>query len=361
MNRYDIELLQAVRGYPAVSILVPTHRTHTEMRQDQLRVKNLVNEATNRLLAEFPRREVEALLSRLDALVNEIDFYHLLDGLALFVNRDFAREFVLPFSVQERVVIDESFATRDLVFAFNRSPRYWALVLSEKPTRLYEGSRDTLVEITNDAFPMTHTGPGGTEPLPGGFGVRKSAYRDEAHRQFFRKVDAAFTQAAAADPLPLVVVGVDRYLAFFKEVSANTKHIVGTVTGSHGKTPAHRLAKLVWRPVQEHFAAQRAQALGEMEQAVAAHRVAFGIHQSWTLARQGRGAMLLVEQDFHFPARLAANGEQLLAAEDTNAADVMDDAVDEIIEAVLSKGGRVVFVENGALAQRERMALVLRY
>ena len=27
----------------------------------------------------------------------------------------------------------------------NRTPRYWALV-SEKPTRLYEGTRDVLIE-----------------------------------------------------------------------------------------------------------------------------------------------------------------------------------------------------------------------
>ena len=40
---------------------------------------------------------------------------------------------------------------------------------------------------------------------------------------------------------------------------------------------------------------------------------------------------------------------------------VMDDAVDEIIEMALAKGGRAVFVDNGALADYKRIALTLRY
>ncbi len=75
----------------------------------------------------------------------------------------------------------------------------------------------------------------------------------------------------------------------------------------------------------------------------------------------GRGKLLLVEQDYHAPGRLAETGLLLLPAADPNAPDVMSDAVDEVIEMVLSKGGEVVFVENGQLAPHQRIALVLRY
>ena len=73
----------------------------------------------------------------------------------------------------------------------NRTPRYWVLALSEKPTRLYEATRDDLIEIQDGGFPITHEGPGGEQPLLGGFGIKKSAYRDEYHRKFFRQIDAA--------------------------------------------------------------------------------------------------------------------------------------------------------------------------
>jgi hypothetical protein len=93
------------------------------------------------------------LLERLDKLSAAIDYRHALDGLVMFVNADFDAKFYLPFTVPERVVIAERFLTRDLVFAMNRTPRYWVLALSEQPTRLFEGTLDTLVEIQDRRLP----------------------------------------------------------------------------------------------------------------------------------------------------------------------------------------------------------------
>jgi len=41
--------------------------------------------------------------------------------------------------------------------------------------------------------------------------------------------------------------------------------------------------------------------------------------------------------------------------------EVMDDAVDEIIEVVLAKGGNIAIVDDEALSIHQRIALVLRY
>jgi len=40
---------------------------------------------------------------------------------------------------------------------------------------------------------------------------------------------------------------------------------------------------------------------------------------------------------------------------------LMDDAVDELIEAVMGKGGKVVFVDDETLENHQRVALILRY
>lgn len=360
MNQQDVRLLQQVTGHPCLTITLPTHRTAPENQQDSLRLKNLVKEATNRLVSEFGKREVEALLKRLDNLTGAIDFRFMLDGLALFVNQDFARAFRLPFQIKEKVVIGETFFTRDLVYALNQSTRYWVLVLSEKPTRLYEGFNHDLTEIEGGGFPMVHEGPGGEEPLPGGFGVNKSAHRDERHRQFFRKVDEALKPFLAADPLPLIVVGVDRYLAFFDEVSAHTKAVIGTVTGSHDKTSAHELGELVQPLVDQHREEKRREALEQLERSVGERKFVSTIGEVWRLAQEGRGELLLVEEDFHFPGKLDENGV-LVRAEDPSAPHVMEDAVDDIIETVLNKQGRVVFVENGKLDEHRRIAMTLRF
>ena len=289
-----------------------------------------------------------------------MDWEHALDGLALFAGRDVATAIQLPFRVKARVVIDATFATRDLVFTLNRAPRYRVLVLTEKPTRLFDATTNVLTEITEKPFPMVHKGPGGASKLPGGQGINRSAVRDESHRQFFRKVDDALASIQKEDPLPLVVVGVDRYLAFYQEITKDPDAIVGFVAGSHDEPKPSALGKLVWPVFQAGATLKRTRALVRLNEAVRVNRHASGIDQVWRAAHEKRCQTLLVETDFEYPADLDPEGDRLLPYSGRGAA-ALDDAVDEVIENVLAAGGEVFFYEPGVLDLHQRIAAVLRY
>lgn len=361
MKRSEILTIQSIKEVPSLTITLPTHRTSPENHQDAIRVRNLSDQAVNRLLKEFNRRELAPLLDRLEKLLTGLDYRNMLDGLALFVNNHFSRTISLPFTLKERVNIGETFLTRDLVYALNRTPRYWVLVLSEQPTRLYEGTYQNLTEVQTGGFPITHQGPGGEQPLPGGFGIKKSAYRDEYLRKFFRQVNTALKSFFTEDPLPLVVVGVDRFLAFFNEVTDYRDSILVTIKGSHDKTSPHDLVDLVWPRVKKALAGQRRQFLAELDKAVGERKFVSTAGEVWRLAHEGRGRILLVEEDFHFPARVDETGRHLIPADENPSPGVMDDAVDDMIETVLQKQGRVVFVGNGQLKVHQGIALILRY
>ncbi|NTU78395.1 MAG: hypothetical protein HGA45_03170 [Chloroflexales bacterium] len=362
MNRQDILALAATGGYPCLTITLPTHRTSPDNRQDPIRLKNLIAEAANRLTEELGKREVAAVLRSLEQLAEMIEHQHNLDGLALFVSADLARFHRVPFTLPERVIVDEHFFTRDLVYAYNRSPRYWALALSEQPTRLFEAVRDDLAELTSGSpFPMAHEGRGGARPLPNDPAINSSQLRDEHHRIFFRGVDQALGACLAADPLPVALVGVDRYLAFFREVTGHGDQIVTTLTGNHDQTSAHDLGRLVWPLVRESLAARRAAIFAELEAAVGAQRSASTLGEVWRFAHEGRGATLVVEEGYHEPATLDASGYNLLPAGEAGGPAALDDAVDATITTVLAKGGRVVFVDDGTLAAHSRIAMILRY
>ncbi|CAD5977600.1 hypothetical protein [Planktothrix rubescens] len=91
ITRQDLKQLQSLINVPAVSILLPTHRTSPDNKQDPIRVKNLVDEAKTRLGEEFSQRELEPLVNRLDTLVSEINYPHTLDGLVLYMSHEFAK------------------------------------------------------------------------------------------------------------------------------------------------------------------------------------------------------------------------------------------------------------------------------
>jgi hypothetical protein len=361
MNLHDLKLLQAIRSNPSLTITLPTHRTSPDNKQDPIRVKNLVTAAANRLIAEYGKRTVEPILRRLEEITSDIDYRYTLDGLAIFVNQDMARMFMVPFPLHERVVVDETFFTRDLVFALNRTPRYWVLALSEKPTRLFTATRETLSEIETGGFPMFHLGPGGEQGIPNDPAVNRSAYRDEHHRIFFRQVDAAFASFMAGDRLPLALIGVDRYLAFFREVSKHSDAIIATLTGNYDTTSAHDLGRLIWPLVETNLHHRRTQILREIDAAVGGQRATSTLGEVWRFAQESRIATLLVEEDYHQPALIDESGLRLTPVDDPTTPGALDDAVDEVIATVIERGGQVVFVPNGSLGVHQRIAGILRY
>jgi hypothetical protein len=357
ITRQDLKELQAITKIPALSLLLPTHRTSPDNKQDPIRVKNLVKEATDRLSEEFSTRELEPLLKNLDELVEDIDYDYALDGLALFVADDFAKKFYLPFTVPKRVIIDQSFATRDLVYGLHRAQRYWVILLSQNASRLLAGVGETLAEVNNKDFPLQMEGPGATTAPPGEV---DSAYVDDRHRRFFQSVDRAFTAYAADDTLPIIVGGVIRQISFFQEVSQYTSQIAGTITGNFDSVTEAELMPQVWPIVQEVRAQKRADALAALDTAMSEKKVASSLEEIWQLAHEGRGQLLLVENGYRISAKVDDKGG-IQVVDEKGGTDVMDDAVDEIIEAVLDKGGEVMLMDDEALADYDRITLTLRY
>ena len=361
MNFADICVLQSVTQAPCVTISLPTHRTAPDNLQDRIRLKNLVARASERLIKDYGQRQIAHVLMQLEQLVAEIDVQKNLDGLVLCVNHNMARSFVLPFSVQERVVIDDTFYTRDLVYGMNRTVNYWVVTLNENATRLFRGTNDVLNECIEFGFPMTHTGPGGTTSLPDGIGIHRSAERDDAHRQFFRTVDTGVHAALTKEALPVVVIGVDRFVTFYHEVTNHADAIMATIHGSHDTSTEHQLSAVVWPAIQTHASQRSIKALNELQVAIGGKHVVATMPEVWRAAHEGRGHHLLVEREFVYPGRVDASGLTLTAAADSTIPDVLDDAVDELITQVMATGGQVTFVNSGDLHAHQHIALITRY
>src|SRR5690554_2957686 len=119
--------LKGVISESCVSIILNTHRTMPDNQKDALTLKNLVKEAEERLLNNESKRDAKALVGRLRNLESTIDHSQNLESLILFVNEDIAELVRLPVVVENRVVIDHTFATRDLVRALHVETNYFVL------------------------------------------------------------------------------------------------------------------------------------------------------------------------------------------------------------------------------------------
>jgi hypothetical protein len=191
------------------------------------------------------------------------------------------------------------------------------------------------------------------------------AYRDEYDRAFVRRANEELTQVLAHDSSPVIVTGVTRNLSLWDELSTNQSHIqshiAGTLDGSYESASTHDLGPLVWPVMQEFMARSRTQVLGNLGEAISSNQYAAGIDEVWTMAHEGRGQTLLVEEDFHYAGQLDSNGQLVPAPEGATGDGIIGDAVDDLIETVLNNRGRVVFVDNGSLETHNRIALTLRF
>jgi hypothetical protein len=358
MNRVDLDQLREPRGYPAVSLLCPLQRHRPGNSEDPVRLRHLAQEARRRLQHELGVRVSAGLVRRVEEGIDSIDLGRPSEAVALYATPSETRVLMLPFAVPERVVVDDAFETRDLARGLAQHPQYRVLVLAEKPTRLLESDGTTMTEVRSAVFPMFIEGARG-DPIPSGGYAPHSSRSESQHEQFFRLVDHAFRAHTATNPLPLVIVGTKRDLAYFEQVTENTAWIVGRLFGNHELTPLDELTRLTRPIIHTHLAEQQAATVAELVDAIGAGRAVVGIKPVWQRGIEGRGRILLVEEDFEYPARVV--DQRLEPAGAVDAPEILDDAVDALIDIVIESGGRVVFVGPGSLGTHGPIAMILRY
>lgn len=343
MNLIDLDAIQDVRTYPCVSVLITTEPGAAMAPADRDRLDALIDQAARRLRRELTPDEAGALLGRLAALADEHARRAQHRALALFVNEHLDWATVLAVPVRDRVVVDNTFATRDLVEHVNRTDPFWLLTLSERRASLYLGNLDRVVQIDGGPFPVVNE-PGALERS-----------RDD----FLREVAAALDDELDGDMVPLVLAAVDTTAAAFQRLSG--RRVLGRVAGNHDRTSLVELHRRAWPIVERVIAARQSVALGELDRARSHRLLATGIEEVWSLALDGRVSLVVAERGYELPVRLGERPGDLEPAEDREHPDVVDDLVDDLVETVLAKGGRAVFVDDGILARDGRVAAVLRY
>src|SRR6056297_1411174 len=127
-----IEKLNSLKGKASVTILGRTHRSHPDNEQDPLALKNLIKEASARLKKECDEETAQNRINELNRLSERIEHQHNKEGLVLVVNENMSEIYQLPVTLKNRVVIDDTFATRDIVRASLEQTAYYVLVLSRQ-------------------------------------------------------------------------------------------------------------------------------------------------------------------------------------------------------------------------------------
>ncbi|HEY5370099.1 MAG TPA: hypothetical protein VIJ75_14045 [Hanamia sp.] len=339
-----------------VTIILQTHRTTPDNEKDSIVLKNLVKETESRLRAEYEKSIVTNMMARINKLAESINHRHNKESLILFVNENTAEYIRLPITVENRVTIDKTFATRDLVRALHRETSYYILVLSRDKARLIKAFNDKAVDEIEDGFPMINTDLNPVQRSEAAIGSRQT----NLLREFFNRVDKQLNKVQKENPLPVIICTEESNYPEYLKVADRKEIIAGNCYGNKMNEKAHHIVEAVWPIVKKLNVERNNQRMSELKKAVNSRNFLIDFNEIWQAVNDGRGKTLFVKQGYFQPAKLENNHIELVSIENVENANV-DDIIDDMIEKNLQSNGEAVFINGDELEKFNGLVLETRY
>jgi hypothetical protein len=332
LSKDDLKTLMANEGEPQVSIFMPTHKV-ADLQQDPIRLKNLLEEAEERLIKGGMRSSVarDMLQPARDLLEDwaPSQSYYRSEGLAMFISSHFFRHYHVPLALEELVVVGDRFSVEPLLPLLSEAEvgSFYVLALSLKDVRLLQATHRSVREVKlpkemprslaeamrYDDFEMQHNlysgTPGWSGGVPGaggeagkagavffGQGVGSDVKKDNIVR-YFRQVDHGLHAVLRRERAPLVLAGVGYLLPIYREANTYAQLVEDGIAGNPDDMRAEELRDQGWPIVLPLFEKAQHQAVDRYMQLVGTGQTCTEIEQIISAAYYGSVDTLFMATD----------------------------------------------------------------
>lgn len=357
-TRTDIERLAAARDPLSVSVYLPTS-TPPDAEHDQLRARNLVDEALTTVREHADKRTATQVEENLRDLLDDSGFWRELGrSLAIFATPTRTISYRLPNALSAEATVGDRFTITPLLRAITFPQAAFVLALSQNNARLVEVSADgPAEEVRVPGMPADAASRLGVENL-----ARSSP--DGKHRgdegvklrltQYAREVDRALLPVLRGESLPLILAAAEPMAAIFRNLTGFGELAAEGIDGNPDELSEADLADAA-RGILDRMYVQE---LAELREAFG-DRLSAGLATSdlADLARavtHGAVATLLVDMDEHIDGTVAEDGT-------LTRGEGQQDVLEEIAARAIGTGARVLAVRSDDLPGEAKAAGLLRY
>ncbi len=378
MTRKIFHELAEVRQYPCVSIYIPTERAG-DNKKARIRFKNQIQKVRDSLHKQgMQGQNILELTRPLEMLLEDTAIWrHMSDGLAVFLNPGKFAYSTFPIRFKDYAEVNSTFYLLPLMPVFNGDGRFFILALSLSKVRLFEGTRDHVIEIpVEDLLPQTleetvgsdyeqkslqfRTGQtGDARGMYHGQG-RGSDFRKEEITKHLREVDRSLMEVLQGHDAPLILACVDNIFALYRKVNSYGRLFKKHVSGNHDESSMQELHQQAWPLLEDYFSAHRRDVLKQYDFLASRGRttsIVADIHQA---AEEGRIDTLFIE-----------NGQQLFGVVDSEngGVKIQDEKapynhclLDAAAKNAFLQGGRVYLLEQDEMPEKRAIvAATLRF
>lgn len=373
--------LMQQRETPCVSLYQNTHRHHPDNTQDTIRFGNMVRQLENSL-QEQPASIRKKLLQPFYQLQADADFWnYTLDGLVVLSAPGEHRIYKTHRPVVDFVAVADTWHVKPLFRIFQTVESFQVLCLARDWVLLYEGNRDVLDELElADGVPHSLADALGDEltdryqkisrygmgpasrdsDMRHGHGSRKDEIDKDTER-FFRVIDKTILEHhSRPSGLPLVLVCLPEHQGVFRRVTQNPFLYKDGVPLDPSSLDIEQLRQAAWQVIEPALQQNVRQWLNVFEERINKGLGSDQLEDTMKAAMNGRIDMVLVDADKHIPGRFDFERSQVVHADgsdDPMAGDLLDD----MVELVLSQGGKALVIPESVMPTRSGIAAAYRY
>jgi hypothetical protein len=379
LSKDELKSLMAKQKGFCISMFMPTYRTGAEAQQNQIRLRNLLRVAEEKLLAGGCRpQEAKTLLEPVHGLVSNVIFWrHVSDGLAVFLSSSVFNYYCLPADFDELIVVADRFHIKPLLSVLSGDNRFYVLTLSQNEIHLFEGTKLNVSEIEIDTIPKSlaealqydelekqvrfHRGtPRGGErsSMMSGHGADLDDNKDNILK-YFRKIDKGLRDLLRDERIPLVLAGVDYLFPIYKEANTYPHLMDEGIAGNPKGMSAEQLHRQAGAIVEPYFQKDENDAIAQYRQSSGTGLTSKDIMEIVPAAYHGRVGLLFIVKGYQkwgiFDSGI--NGVRLHQKMESGGEGLPDFAA---IQTFLN-GGAVFVLDPEKMPDEAPLAAVFRY
>jgi hypothetical protein len=355
------EVMGAVHYRPAVSVILPFEPKMNLKTEVAHALKIAADKAAIEIMNNYSGELGRLVIQKLYNIIHNLNYNTHKKSIAIYVSPVFEKVLYLDVPVEEKIIVDESFEIRDLVYSKKQLHKYLLLVLSSKESKVFLGNTTEFVRIAS-------TTPENINAYLNDVPQRVANFSDMSERKevilekFLRYIDNSLDILLNAYPLPLFVLGTERIAGHFKDLTKHQAAIVDYVPGNYEESTIDELKQKIAPYVEDWKKVREKDLLNHLEEAAGKRKLAAGMQDVWKEAMNHKGRLLVVEKNYMYAAEHGSDADVITKAiEPIHNFSYIKDAVDDVIEKVLQNGGDVEFVDEGVLKEYQQIALILYY
>lgn len=355
------EIMEAVHYRPAVSIIMPFEPKMSLKTELSHALKMAADKVERELSDNYPNDMGKLVVQKLRKIIKNLNFNTYKKSIAIFVSPIFEKILYLDIAVEEKIIVDESFEIRDLVYSKKQLHKYLVLLVSARESRIYLGNTGTFVRIMSNASESALN-------YENDVAERVANFSDVSDRKqiqvdkFLHYIDNSLDLILRSYQLPLFVLGTEKVLGHFKKITKHAGAVVEYVQGNYEEATLPHLKEILQPYIHDWKKLKEKALLKQLEEAAGKKKLAIGMKEVWHEAMNKKGRLLLVEKDYMYAAQHGSSEDKIYeTAEPYNRFSYIKDAVDDVIEKLLENGGDVEFVDEGILKDYNHIALIQYY